>query len=208
MIEVICKHCKNPFMVRNYRKDSATWCSRKCKREYYDTLATYRPCLTCGKQIRIIASCLQKGNRSTKYCSKLCMNKNPQRLEHIKQIGIKLHAERCRAWCKSRDKGICPPNKKARTSKEYFVWRKNVFERDNYTCMRCEARSGVGVKVFLHSHHILPFSKYPQLRFSIDNGITLCRKCHESIHFKKKGGKHNGSTESNSIMDREQQRIV
>jgi len=71
------------------------------------------------------------------------------------------------------------------SSTKYREWRSKVFERDNWTCQTCGARSQVGEPVYLEAHHIKLWIKYPELRYKIDNGITLCRKCHKLIH--KKG---------------------
>ena len=69
--------------------------------------------------------------------------------------------------------GITPIHEKIRKSPEYKLWRTAVFERDNYTCIWCGV---VGGK--LNADHIKPFAYFPELRFAIDNGRTLCVPCH------------------------------
>ena len=68
-------------------------------------------------------------------------------------------------------------NKDYRQSKEYAEWRSEVFERDGYKCQLCGQIGGN-----LNAHHIRPFKDYPDLRFDLNNGITLCEKCHRSLH--------------------------
>jgi hypothetical protein len=60
---------------------------------------------------------------------------------------------------------------------EYKTWRKRVFERDDYTCRRCGAR---GVR--LNAHHTKPYALFPELRYCVENGITLCVACHKEEH--------------------------
>ena len=55
----------------------------------------------------------------------------------------------------------------------YKLWREKVFERDDYTCQICGIRGGE-----IQADHIKPQSVYPELRFELSNGRTLCRPCH------------------------------
>lgn len=76
--------------------------------------------------------------------------------------------------------GTTPKRTKAYFSQEYKTWRKSVLVRDQYQCKFCKAKGN------LHTHHIKLYSKYPDKRLDIDNGITLCKTCHKIIHMKYK----------------------
>lgn len=81
---------------------------------------------------------------------------------------------------------------RVRKSIEYTKWRLAVFVRDNWTCQKCGARSSNGEEVYLEAHHIKSYTKYPQLRFEVNNGITLCVDCHKAENKKQMKGNKNG----------------
>jgi len=70
-----------------------------------------------------------------------------------------------------------PELDKLRRTEEYKNWRVAVLERDGYKCQHCEKTGGR-----LHAHHIKSFKLYPDLRYDVENGVTLCKKCHEDLH--------------------------
>lgn len=64
-----------------------------------------------------------------------------------------------------------------RNTPEYRVWRKSVFERDDYTCQKCGKRGHR-----LNAHHIHNYATNEELRFDESNGISLCEECHKDFH--------------------------
>lgn len=75
-------------------------------------------------------------------------------------------------WNKGNVSKNTTERRRIMNSKEYHLWRKSVLERDSHACIWC------GSKEKLHADHIKPFLLYPELRFAIDNGRTLCFTCH------------------------------
>lgn len=114
-VEKICLKCGKKFIVHKYRRDTAKFCSRSCKGQFYNK---------------------SKGNN----------------------------------WQGGKTK----QNLILRNSIRFRLWRLSVFERDNFTCQKCDQKGGK-----LEAHHKKSFSKYPKLRFKVSNGQTLCKKCHK-----------------------------
>ena len=93
----------------------------------------------------------------------------------IKQSEMR-KGEKCHFW----RGGVCKDNLLIRNSLEYKLWREKIFKRDNYTCQWCGNKSGNGKRVELNADHIKPFSLFPELRFELSNGRTLCKDCHST----------------------------
>lgn len=120
-------------------------------------------CGYCGK-IKKVHPC-RVASRDEHFCNSKCMGK------WMKETGA-VRGENA-PWWKG---GITPENARIRHSDAYKEWRLMVFGRDNYTCQLCLERGG-----YLNAHHIRRFSDYPELRFAVFNGITLCEECHNKV---------------------------
>ncbi len=81
--------------------------------------------------------------------------------------------------------GITPENRRVRTTLEMKLWKKACLERDDYTCRKTSIRGGR-----LVVHHIHNFADFPELRTSIENGITLSVEAHREFH-RRYGNKRN-----------------
>lgn len=125
----------------------------------------------CGNEIEVPTSALTTGN--TRSCG--CLLKE--------MVGKKHHGYN--------------PNKtdEERMLGRYIIggmsatkWRKEVFNRDNYTCLICNQYGGA-----LNAHHLDGWGWCKERRFDITNGVTLCVSCHNDYH--KIYGKLNNTEE-------------
>jgi len=72
--------------------------------------------------------------------------------------------------------GVTPLNQKTRTSEDCNAWKLAVLHRDNYSCRMC------GSKENLQAHHINSWAAFPEDRFILQNGLTMCKECHNFYH--------------------------
>lgn len=152
MVKTTCIKCKNEYLIYPYEVGRSKFCSRKCQGEWqYDKSRTH----------------LDQKGKAGAWVGK---HHSLSTIEKIKTNRRGKHAGNLHHNWKG---GITPINEKIRKSPEYKEWRKKVFEKDNFTCFFCGDRGGK-----LNADHIKSFSQYPEHRFDVNNGRTVCEKCH------------------------------
>ncbi len=160
-VRTTCTQCGESFdkFRCHVRRIKDNFCSKECYDAFQRRNRITKQCTVCGDYFQV---------RPCEECKFSTCNK-PE----------------CRRGRKRADRnpnwrgGVTKPRKADLTTKEYREWRKAVFERDDYTCQReeCEAHGGE-----LHAHHIKPWAWFPELRYEVGNGVTLCKLCHEKTY--------------------------
>ena len=89
----------------------------------------------------------------------------------LAQLGEKSHS-----W----KGGVSLEESLLRNDGEYKQWTKAIYKRDKWVCQKCGYKGSN-----LNAHHLKSFTKYIELRYDLDNGITLCKDCHKQIHKRK-----------------------
>lgn len=135
-------------------------------------------CECCGKECIVYKAWVKKG---WKYCSWECRKKS--------MWGDKAPNAGGGQWMKGENNINYRHGKSAETLVRNLTlvnqWRRRVFARDGYICQRCGYDKGH----ILRAHHIHPWSFFPKLRYKLDNGVTLCDKCHKWVHSKDNANK-------------------
>ena len=174
-----CQVCKKEIKIKPKSKSVAKFCSRDC---YYKSMVGKKQkledvkkraesnsgrrtgkeiiCEICGKNKYYYPKVFKEGKG--RFCSKECFFK----------------------WTRTSDnpnwKGDnYPENKRLRGSSKYKNWRRLVFKRDNFSCVICGYKSKGVRPSDIHADHIKSWALYPEERFNLDNGRTLCVPCHK-----------------------------
>jgi 5-methylcytosine-specific restriction endonuclease McrA len=155
------KFCSRVCYTNNKRKDMTRTC-KYCKKPFdsRNTVGRHKVRNFCTKKCKFAQ--ISKTKTGVKI--------GPMPLAWREKIGEAQRGERHHNW----KGGVYDSmERKIRHSLEYREWRRHVFQRDDYTCQSCGTRGGE-----LNADHELPFALYPDLRFEILNGRTLCVPCH------------------------------
>lgn len=172
-----CEICGKEVIRKNssLQDKEHFFCSKKCSMQFIKTnlvnnnkLRTKEKteliCDTCGKKFYKLDSHID--NSEHHYCSRKC-----------KDIGISIYysGKNHPRWNSNKTE---KEREIKREYEEYYEWRRQVFKRDNYTCQCCGDNKGHN----LRAHHKRNYSEHKELRTDINNGITLCDKCHKEFH--------------------------
>jgi len=172
MVVVKCHECGKkketyPSLARNFK-----FCSYKCRSSWRgkhwvgENNPKFQPygrepkdCKYCGKRFSMRDGEIVTNYRRRKFCSRFCADKGGFRYSGPDHQNYKEDARR-------KNRGG-----------SHHKWVNAVISRDKATCQECGATD-----VELHAHHIKSYKDYPELRFDVSNGLTLCHKCHWQLH--------------------------
>lgn len=175
-----CGYCdKDVWTPRWQLKFKARFCCRNHAVLFKKESAHRQACSICGKVFFCQPCQVTYRNRQT--CSRKC---------RAKLISIRATIKRQSGHLTKHQM-----DRAARYSKEASEWRNAVFTRDNYTCHECGQQGGC-----LQAHHVEPFAYFPELRYEISNGQTLCCKCHDKTKSSAKSMKEKyGKSQTKSV---------
>lgn len=168
-----CLQCKKEYHTKPCLINKSKFCCRDCKVKYFTGKH-----LSPKTQFKKGIVPWNKG-KNNPYKPEVIIQMSIARLG--KKMGKKTAQQRINHSLgarKGKDSnfwrgGVTQPNEALRRSLQYMLWRSDVFERDNYTCLQCGKRGGK-----LNADHIKSYALYPDLRFELSNGQTLCVECH------------------------------
>jgi hypothetical protein len=170
-----CEICGKAYYVIPARAAITKYCSMDCKGVavsrnqsgkshpgYIEGAKREKNCEGCGCQMlhkppKPITSFLLQ-----KFCTKKCADEHGLRFNGADHYNYKGELAR----------------RRNRTS-QHSRWANKVLQRDLYLCKRCGVSGEVAT---LQAHHIFPFELFPEKRDDLNNGVSLCSKCHWEVH--------------------------
>ena len=193
-----CLACNVMFYRTEKYKISQHWnkvlfCGNKCSAVYRGQKLRkpdrHSKCSVCSGLYTLNKKYSDKQRADSKYCSLVCQVKarTTRLLKDCivckQEFTTKLYDQHTHNHCSYKCAGISLRNgntseiERIRKSKQP-KWRKQIFDRDDYTCTICNQRGGR-----LNADHITPLSVLYLLgrvseAYELSNGRTLCEPCH------------------------------
>jgi len=175
-VDINCPQCKKNFKVKNYRINTAKYCSRSCK-ALFTRVQVKTNCELCGKYFEHISS---RSNKA-KYCSRQCYHK-AQHLKGTKQYTCK-HCSKQFLNPPSHKRVYCSRACVSKSNLEewnpaFSTVRKSMVKRGMIkACIKCGYDKEPKI---LGVHHIDENRKNNEL----SNLMVLCPNCHSLEHLK------------------------
>ena len=161
-----CIKCTKEYI--KHRSNSGSYCSKQC---YWDSMKGKAP---LGGKLA--------GSRKGHPLSEAGKRKMSLIMRTATNKGAFKKGELHRRWIQDRELIKKYKDSFERNSPLYKRWRGNVWKRDNYKCRiadnNCNGK--------LEAHHILPWRDFVELRYKINNGITLCHAHHPRARAEEK----------------------
>ena len=211
MVTKACKSCQKAFQVKNYRADTAKYCSNRCRKQDKQAPQVVLHCATCGVEF---SREIWKTRHSHKgqYCSQKCyVNRSPPQ-QILCKCGNTFQAYQSRlsyysqVYCSRKCymqygfRGRLTDHeieldqyelftRRLRSTANYLRWAQNCLRRDQNNCQSCGDSANLTVhhkKEVIHFIQQYGFNKnqieQDPLWLNTDNGVTLCRSCHLQHH--------------------------
>ena len=185
MLIVQCDICGNDMRKHHSKVGKNNFCCREHYNEFHK--AKIYKCEVCGKEFK------GQPDNANRFCSRDCYDINHCIVEKTRtcpvcgcRFNAKASEDKYCSWeCYNSDRHMPSGEdhwnwqggkEDTRDSSKSKQWRLAVYKKDDYKCQKC------GCTEKLNAHHIYAWAHYEELRYDINNGITLCEDCHKNIH--------------------------
>lgn len=173
MIVKQCLICGSDFKVIPARLETAKYCSYAClgkskaltnsgekHKNFVSGVVREKNCQHCG----VLFQPRKKEPLSTFLNRKFCCR------AHADEGGFRFTGENHPNYNPDADR-------RKNRGHEFYTWADAVKARDGMRCMKCGATD-----VEVQAHHIKSWNLFPELRYDVSNGVTVCAPCHWRIH--------------------------
>ena len=160
-LEKTCERCSVGFIINAPCLSGQRFCSKSCG--------------SLGNKRRLGSVGSEKQREWAKQAGKMnwhfTQTEEAKRKSAVSRVGL-ITGEKHYKWIK--DRTLLKDDTHERGGQLHGEWSKQVKIRDGWKC-KISNKDCNGAIV---AHHILGWSSYPELRYELNNGITLCQAHH------------------------------